>query len=121
VQKALALGEGGAGVAFFEFANISDPVAFKNLYRQRLDALLVKPDQADRIVAEANTAFGLNINVSARGCCVANPSCSSFIGRRSSTSTTNCRWPTGGRQALRRSLSCTVPSKTAAGRRWCCC
>ena len=51
----------GEGTAFYEFDAISDEKAFKNKYRQALDDLPVDDITADRIVDEANAAFGMNM------------------------------------------------------------
>ncbi|MEA5564617.1 heme oxygenase (biliverdin-producing) [Anabaena sp. UHCC 0399] len=67
---AMNLGD-GQGTAFYEFADISDEKAFKTKYRQTLDELPlddaagdgVSPSVADRIVNEANAAFGMNMKM----------------------------------------------------------
>jgi len=51
------------GVAFYDFAHIPNMKTFKQEYRRRLDSLGSKglaPEDADRMVAEANYAFALN-------------------------------------------------------------
>lgn len=53
----------GEGTAFYEFKNISDEKAFKNTYRQAMNDLPVDEATADRIVDEANDAFGLNMKM----------------------------------------------------------
>jgi heme oxygenase len=53
----------GEGTAFYEFKTISDEKAFKNTYRQAMNDLPVDEATADRIVDEANDAFGLNMNM----------------------------------------------------------
>ena len=53
----------GEGTAFYEFEDISDEKAFKDTYRQSLDAMDVDEAMADRIVDEANDAFGLNMKM----------------------------------------------------------
>ena len=60
-QTAMNLTEGGT--AFYEFADISDEKAFKNKYRQALDHLPIDNDTSDRIVDEANNAFGINMKM----------------------------------------------------------
>ena len=60
-QTAMNLTEGGT--AFYEFADISDEKAFKNKYRQVLDHLPIDNDTSDRIVDEANNAFGINMKM----------------------------------------------------------
>lgn len=61
-QRAMNLPE-GEGTAFYEFAAIADEKAFKQLYRQRLDELEIDQATADRIVQEANDAFGMNMKM----------------------------------------------------------
>ena len=53
----------GEGVAFYEFDAIPDEKAFKNKYRDNLDALPIDVATVDRIVDEANDAFGQNMNM----------------------------------------------------------
>ncbi len=53
----------GEGTAFYEFADISDEKAFKNKYRQTLDELPLDDAAGDRIVEEANDAFGMNMKM----------------------------------------------------------
>jgi heme oxygenase (biliverdin-producing, ferredoxin) len=53
----------GEGTAFYEFAEIPDERAFKANYRQTLDSLPLDESDADRIVEEANDAFGLNMTM----------------------------------------------------------
>lgn len=60
-QRAMNLS--GDGTAFYEFADISDEKAFKAKYRQALDKLPVDDATADRIVEEANSAFGMNMKL----------------------------------------------------------
>lgn len=61
-QRAMNLAE-GEGTAFYEFAHISDEKAFKQKYRQNLDEMPIDDAAADRIVEEANAAFGLNMKL----------------------------------------------------------
>ncbi|NHC35414.1 biliverdin-producing heme oxygenase [Scytonema millei] len=61
-QRAMNLAD-GQGTAFYEFAEISDEKQFKNTYRQRLDELPIDEAKADRIVEEANAAFGMNMKM----------------------------------------------------------
>ncbi len=42
---------------------MTDEKAYKNHYRQTLDELPVDQAMADRIVAEANAAFGMNMKM----------------------------------------------------------
>lgn len=53
----------GKGVAFYHFPAIADEKAFKTQYRANLDALDIDEATADRIVDEANAAFGQNMNM----------------------------------------------------------
>lgn len=53
----------GQGIAFYEFAEISDAKAFKTIYRQALDELPIDDIGCDSIVDEANAAFGLVMKV----------------------------------------------------------
>lgn len=60
-QNAMNLDNGGT--AFYEFKDISDEKAFKNQYRQAMNELPVDQETADRIVKEANDAFGMNMKL----------------------------------------------------------
>ncbi|MDB9374936.1 heme oxygenase (biliverdin-producing) [Nodularia sphaerocarpa] len=51
------------GTAFYEFADIPDEKAFKAQYRQNLDELPLDEATGDRIVDEANAAFGMNMKM----------------------------------------------------------
>ena len=51
----------GEGTAFYEFDAISDEKAFKDMYRKTMDDLPIDDAAADRIVDEANAAFGMNM------------------------------------------------------------
>lgn len=53
----------GQGTAFYEFADIPDEKGFKAKYRQALDELPIDDATADRIVDEANAAFGVNMKM----------------------------------------------------------
>lgn len=53
----------GEGTAFYEFPEISDEKAFKNNYRQAMNELPVDQATADRMVDEANAAFGMNMKM----------------------------------------------------------
>ena len=53
----------GQGTAFYEFADITDEKAFKAQYRQVLDELPIDDATGDRIVDEANAAFGINMKM----------------------------------------------------------
>ncbi|MGF1935427.1 MAG: heme oxygenase (biliverdin-producing) [Nostoc sp. ChiQUE02] len=61
-QSALKL-SGYEGTSFYNFEQIPDKKAFKDKYRQALNALPVDDITAERIVAEANNAFGLNLQM----------------------------------------------------------
>jgi heme oxygenase (biliverdin-producing, ferredoxin) len=61
-QRAMNLSD-GQGTAFYEFTEIPDEKEFKNVYRQRLDELSIDETTADRIVEEANAAFGMNMKM----------------------------------------------------------
>ncbi|MBF2008171.1 MAG: heme oxygenase (biliverdin-producing) [Chlorogloeopsis fritschii C42_A2020_084] len=58
-----AMNLSGDGTAFYEFEDISDEKAFKNKYRQALDELPIDDATSDRIVDEANAAFGMNMKM----------------------------------------------------------
>jgi heme oxygenase len=51
------------GLRFYEFPAIADEKAFKVGYRAALDNLPIDQSMADRIVAEANHAFHLNMRM----------------------------------------------------------
>lgn len=61
-QRAMNLVD-GEGTAFYEFDTISDEKAFKVTYRQSLDEIDVDEAMANRIVEEANDAFGINMKM----------------------------------------------------------
>jgi heme oxygenase (biliverdin-producing, ferredoxin) len=61
-QRGMNLPE-GEGTAFYEFADISDEKAFKTKYRQALNELPLDDAADERIVEEANDAFGLNMKM----------------------------------------------------------
>ncbi len=61
-QRAMNLTD-GQGTAFYEFEDITDEKAFKNEYRQRMNELPIDQETAERIVDEANAAFGMNMNM----------------------------------------------------------
>lgn len=61
-QRAMNLND-GQGTAFYEFHDISDEKAFKAKYRQAMDELPIDDATADRIVQEANDAFGMNMKM----------------------------------------------------------
>ncbi|GKY96769.1 hypothetical protein MPSEU_000636300 [Mayamaea pseudoterrestris] len=51
------------GLAFYHFENVESPKKFKDKYRSLLDALPLDQDQIDKLVAEANVAFLLNVRL----------------------------------------------------------
>ncbi|MFW6358233.1 MAG: heme oxygenase (biliverdin-producing) [Chroococcales cyanobacterium] len=61
-QKGMNLSE-GKGTAFYEFQDIPDEKAFKTEYRQAMNDLPIDQATAERIVDEANAAFGMNMNM----------------------------------------------------------
>ncbi|MEL6137488.1 MAG: heme oxygenase (biliverdin-producing) [Cyanobacteria bacterium J06626_23] len=61
-QRAMNLAD-DEGVAFYEFPTIPDEGAFKDRYRESIDAAPVDEATADRIVEEANDAFGINMEL----------------------------------------------------------
>jgi len=61
-QNAMGLTE-NKGLAFYEFEQIPDEKEFKQVYRERLDSLPIDDATGDRIVEEANAAFGMNMTV----------------------------------------------------------
>ncbi len=61
-QQAMNLGDNG-GTAFYEFEAIADEKAFKTAYRQSMNELPVDMATAEKIVEEANDAFGMNMKL----------------------------------------------------------
>jgi len=61
-QRSMGL-EGSKGLAFYEFKEVSDEAQFKLNYKAALDSLPIKENEALQIIAEANTAFTLNMNI----------------------------------------------------------
>jgi len=61
-QRSMGL-EGNKGLAFYEFNEVSDEAQFKLYYKAALDSLPIKENEASQIIAEANTAFTLNMNI----------------------------------------------------------
>ncbi|MGI0487589.1 heme oxygenase (biliverdin-producing) [Pantanalinema rosaneae CENA516] len=61
-QRGMNLSD-GSGTNFYEFKTISDEKAFKTVYRQAMNDLEVDEATAERIVDEANDAFGLNMKM----------------------------------------------------------
>ncbi|MEA5571206.1 heme oxygenase (biliverdin-producing) [Calothrix sp. UHCC 0171] len=60
-ETAMNLTDGGT--AFYEFADIPDEKAFKVKYRTALDEMPLDEATCDRIVHEANDAFGANMKM----------------------------------------------------------
>ncbi|NEO13052.1 MAG: heme oxygenase (biliverdin-producing) [Moorea sp. SIO4G2] len=61
-QRGMNLSD-GQGTAFYEFKQIPDEKGFKTKYRQAMDELPIDNATADRIVEEANAAFGMNMKM----------------------------------------------------------
>ncbi|MBW4470408.1 MAG: heme oxygenase (biliverdin-producing) [Stenomitos rutilans HA7619-LM2] len=61
-QRGMNLTDGN-GTAFYEFNNIPDEKQFKATYRQAMNELPLDDATADRIVDEANAAFGMNMKL----------------------------------------------------------
>ncbi|AMW31164.1 MULTISPECIES: heme oxygenase (biliverdin-producing) [Arthrospira] len=61
-QTAMNLSD-GQGTQFYEFNEIPDEKEFKNNYRQIMNDLPIDQETADRIVEEANDAFGMNMKM----------------------------------------------------------
>jgi heme oxygenase len=61
-QSTLQL-SGYEGTSFYNFEQIPDKKAFKDQYRLALDAVPIDDKGVDRIVAEANYAFSLNMQM----------------------------------------------------------
>jgi len=61
-QRGMGL-EGSKGLAFYDFDKIDDESQFKKNYKAALDSLPIKEDEAPQIIAEANIAFTLNMNI----------------------------------------------------------
>jgi hypothetical protein len=51
------------GLRFYEFDHIASPKLFKDEYRRCLDDMEFSPEVVERLVAEANVAFVLNMRV----------------------------------------------------------
>jgi heme oxygenase (biliverdin-producing, ferredoxin) len=63
-RRALDLDKGtGDGLAFYRFEKVQSYKAFKDNYRQSLDALPLTSAQIQALVAEANVAFCLNMRL----------------------------------------------------------
>lgn len=61
-QRSMGL-EGSKGLAFYEFNEVRDETQFKLNYKAALDSLPIKENEALQIIAEANIAFTLNMNI----------------------------------------------------------
>ena len=61
-QRGMGL-KGSEGLAFYEFDEIKDESQFKISYKAALDSLPIKENEATVIIAEANIAFTLNMNI----------------------------------------------------------
>jgi heme oxygenase len=61
-QRAMNLSD-GEGIAFYEFDDIADEKAFKDKYRAAMDELPIDRTTAEKIVNEANAAFGKNMEL----------------------------------------------------------
>ena len=62
IGRALTL-EGESGLTFYSFPLIADLPAFKDRFRESLDALPLTDSESDRLVAEAVRGFALNISL----------------------------------------------------------
>jgi heme oxygenase len=62
-RRALSLHKTNEGLEFYHFEHISSMKLFKDQYRQALDALTLTEEQIQRVVAEANVAFCLNMRL----------------------------------------------------------
>lgn len=61
IQKHFALE--GSGLAFYDFAELGDPDAFKQAYRASLDAAGFSPESRAAVIEEALAAYDLNTRV----------------------------------------------------------
>ena len=50
-------------LAFYQFDEIASAKVFKDDYRRALDELSLREDEIERLVAEANVAFVLNMRI----------------------------------------------------------
>ena len=62
-RRALKLQDADEGLAFYQFDEISSAKVFKDDYRRALDELSLREDEIERLVAEANVAFVLNMRI----------------------------------------------------------
>ncbi|MCA1903883.1 MAG: biliverdin-producing heme oxygenase, partial [Cyanobacteria bacterium KgW148] len=58
-----AMGLGDRGTAFYEFEGIRNHGEFKKQYRAAMNNLPLSAEECDRVVAEANHAFHLNMDM----------------------------------------------------------
>ncbi|XP_061567601.1 heme oxygenase 1a [Cololabis saira] len=61
-QKSLGLSS-KEGLSFFSFPGVSSPNRFKQLYRSRMNSIELRPEEQTAVLAEAVSAFELNIQV----------------------------------------------------------
>nr|QCI08521.1 Heme oxygenase [Spermothamnion repens] len=61
-QNAMQLSD-NLGTSFYDFDSIKDENLFKEMYRDSLNNIPLNLDQVSQIIAEANTAFNLNMKV----------------------------------------------------------
>lgn len=61
-KRAMGLDD-GAGLAFYDFADIPNAGPFKNKYRAAMDGLPIDNETATAIVEEANNSFHLNMKM----------------------------------------------------------
>lgn len=61
-QRGMGL-QDSKGLAFYEFDEINNESQFKLDYKAALDSLPIKENEAPQIIAEANIAFTLNMNI----------------------------------------------------------
>nr|YP_009397866.1 Heme oxygenase [Sonderella linearis]ARW67052.1 Heme oxygenase [Sonderella linearis] len=61
-QSAMQLPD-NSGTAFYDFSSISDEKLFKDMYRISLNSIPFNSIEIEQIIAEANTAFSLNMKV----------------------------------------------------------
>ena len=54
---------GENGTTFYEFEDIPDEKAFKDKYRKSLNEMPIDQATAEKIVDEANAAFGMNMKM----------------------------------------------------------
>lgn len=59
VERHLGL-DRGTGTAFFHFVGVTDPCAYKERYRERLDATPWSAVEQDRFIEEVQVAYALN-------------------------------------------------------------